>query len=183
LAIYGVTGSTVIVSSFEVVTVTVTVVDPEIPASSALIVAVDAPAPLTNPLVPVASPTGALVTSDELQADAVVKSCALPSWKWPVAVSCTVVPWAIEGLAGLIVMPWTGFSVAAVTVTMEVPVTIPRLAVIVVLAEFTPVTKPSLPALLLTVAVASSSELHCTELVISLTLLSEKCPSPSFALS
>jgi hypothetical protein len=47
-----------------------------------------------------------------------VRSCVLPSEKTPVAVSCKLVPFGIEGLGGVI---WIELRTAAVTVKGFVP--------------------------------------------------------------
>lgn len=65
-----------------------------------------------------------------LQATEVVKSCVLPSWKTPVAVSCSLVPAAREGLAGV---PEIERRVAEITVKLADAWTEPLLAVMVAL--------------------------------------------------
>jgi hypothetical protein len=57
-------------------------------------------------------------SDDELQLAVEVKSSVVPSEKTPVAVSCTLVPLAIEGFGGVIVID---ARVAAVTVTVVDP--------------------------------------------------------------
>lgn len=60
----------------------------------------------------------------------VVKSCALPSWKIPVAVSCSFVPAAKEGVAGVTEIEIRG---AVKTVKVAEAWTEPLLAVMVAL--------------------------------------------------
>ena len=100
----------------------------------------------------------------EVQLADVVRSWVLPSEKVPVAVSCTVVPLAIGGFGGVIVID---VSVAGVTVTVVVPDTPARPAVIVAPPTPLPVTRPWLPAALLTAATVGSDEIHVTDAVRS----------------
>jgi hypothetical protein len=71
--------------------------------------------------VPVTRPEGLTVArpfDEEVQLAVEVKSSVVPSEKTPVAVSCTLVPLAIEGFGGVIVID---VRVAAVTVTVVDP--------------------------------------------------------------
>jgi len=77
-----------------------------------------------------------------------------------VAVSCTVVPLAIEGFGGVTVID---VSTAGVTVTVVVPDTPARVAVMVVIPTPVPVTR----AALLTAATVGSDEIHVTDAVRS----------------
>jgi hypothetical protein len=99
--------------------VTVTVVDPETPALVAVMVAVPTLIVVTEPPMP-ALPTTATVGDDECQAAVFVRSCAVASEKVPVAVSCTLLPWAMEGFAGATRIE---LRVADVTVTLVEPET------------------------------------------------------------
>lgn len=78
---------------------------------------------LPTPL-PIAKPVLLTVTwgEEEAQVTNGVRSWVVPSEKFPVAVSCTPVPAAIEELAGVIVIE---VSVALVTVTVVVADTPP----------------------------------------------------------
>lgn len=67
-------------------------------------------------------------------------------------------------------------SVAAVTVTTVVPEIPACAAVIVAVPVATPVSRPSLPAVLLTTAILVAEELQLTELVRSCVLPSENVP-------
>src|SRR5215472_13720565 len=117
LAIEGFGG--VIVIEVSVAAVTVTVADPETPAWVAVMVSMPSLVPVTRPpLAPL--PTVAMPAGDELQPAVAVKSWVVPSENTPCAVSCTVVPLAIEGFGGVIVIE---VSVAAVTVTVADPET------------------------------------------------------------
>jgi hypothetical protein len=60
------------------------------------------------------------VSDEEIQLAEVVKSSVVPSEKFPVALSCTVVPLAIEELCGFTVIE---VRIADVTVTVVEPVT------------------------------------------------------------
>jgi hypothetical protein len=81
-----------------------------------VIVAVPTPVPVTRPRLF----TVAMVPDDDVQLAVAVKSSVVPSEKTPVAASCTLVPLAIEGFGGVIVID---ARVAAVTVTVVDPVT------------------------------------------------------------
>jgi len=86
--------------------------------------------------------------------------CVLPSSKFPMAVNCSVVPSAMEGVAGL-----TEIEVrcAATTVSVEVSVKEPTVAVIVVEPAATVVAKPEL----LMVATVGEEEVQVTPLTRS----------------
>jgi hypothetical protein len=68
-----------------------------------------------------------------------VRVCVDPSEKVPVAVSCTLVPLAIEGFTGLIVIDW---RIAAVTVRLVEPVIVACAALMVVLPTLLAVASP-----------------------------------------
>lgn len=67
----------------------------------------------------------------------------------PVAVNCPVTPFGREVFGVLMAMD---FNIAAVTVTVVVPLTDPKVAVTVELPAALPVTSPLLPFVLLTLA-------------------------------
>ena len=74
--------------------------------------------------------------------------------------SGSLVPSAIEELGGVMVIP---VSTAPVTVTVVVPDTFPRVAVIVALPIPVPVTRPGLPVLA-TVAIVSDDEIQLAKM-------------------
>ena len=86
------------------------------------------------------------------------------------AINCFVNPFAMLGLVGVTA---TDDSVAAVTVRVVVPETVPSVAVIVVDPTATDVASPLEPAALLIVATGAFEELHATKDVISCVVLSE----------
>jgi hypothetical protein len=94
-------------------------VDPVTPTLVAVMVAVPTVLVVTEPPRP-ALPTTATMMSDECQAAVCVRSSVVKSEKFPVAVSCTVVPLASEGFTGVITIE---VRTAGVTVTMVDPVT------------------------------------------------------------
>jgi len=140
--------------------VTVTVVAPDTPPRVAVIVALPTPIPVTRPWLPGASLTVASVGAEEIQVTNAVRFWVVPSEKSPVAMSCSLVPSAIEELGGVIVI---AVSTAAVTVTVVVPDIPASVAVIVALPTPVPVTSP----LLLTVAMGFADELQLAEAVRS----------------
>jgi copper chaperone CopZ len=87
-----------------------------------------------------------------------------------VAVNCSVVPGAIEGVAGVTAIDT---SVAAVTVRVTDPLTEPDVAVIVVVPCATLVASPVVEAM---VAPVGSFELHCTVPVMFCVLPSLNVP-------
>ena len=77
---------------------------------------------------PVANPPAVIVATvvvTELQVAVLVKFCVELSEKVPVAVNCSVAPFAIEGFAGVTAIDT---SVAAVTVKVVDPVMAPEAA-------------------------------------------------------
>jgi hypothetical protein len=92
------------------------------------------------------------VTNDDM-------SCVVESEYVPVAKNCLVVPFAMLGLAGVTAID---DSVALVTVSVVVPDTVPRVAVIVVEPTATDVASPLEPAVLLIVATDTAEELQVT---------------------
>ena len=85
------------------------------------------------------------------------------------AVNCCVVPLAMEGVAGVTAMDT---RLAAVTVRMVEPETLPRVALIVVLPALLPVASPSLLRALEMLATAGAEEAQVTEAVRSWVVLS-----------
>jgi hypothetical protein len=123
-----------------------------------------------------ASPALLMIAVDGVSDDHVavlVKFCVVPSENVPVAVNCCWVPRAIEGVCGVIEIE---ASVAAVTVSIVEPVTVPAFAEIVAVPGPMLLTKPCVGAALLMVATAGVVELHCTVLVMFCVLPSEKVP-------
>ena len=129
--------------------------EPCIPLKTAVIEVDPRPTPVTNPSNPGILPTCAIVVSAEVKCAGSVQSWVVPSLKPQVAVSCTVVPLAIEGLAGVTVIE---VKVAEVIVTVVEPAMPLRNAVIVVPATVKPVTRPWVPETLLTWAIVLSAE-------------------------
>ena len=111
-----------------------TVVEPETPACVAVMVALPTATPVTTPVgSTVAGPV-------EVQLNkGAARGCMLPSENVPVAVSCTLVPLAMDGFGGVTVID---VRTAAVTVTVVEPVTPACVAVTVPLPSLAPVTKP-----------------------------------------
>jgi len=81
-----------------------------------------------------------------------------------VAVNCRVVPFAILGVVGVTVIV---DRIAAVTVSVVLPETPPKVAVIVVVPAATDVAKPCEPPALLIVATPAAEELQATWVVRS----------------
>ena len=150
----------VIVIPVSTAAVTVTVVLPDTPSRVAVIVALPIPVPVTRPWLPGASLTVASDGAEETQVTNDVRFSVVPSEKSPVAMSCSLVPLAIEELGGVIVIP---VSTAAVTVTVLVPDNPASVAVIVALPTPVPLTSP----LLLTVAMGFADEVQLAEAVRS----------------
>src|SRR5207247_367042 len=153
--------------------VTVSVVFPETSPSVAVIVVVPAATDVAKPcdrpgFVYVATPA-----SEELQATWVVRSCVVLSLKVPVAVNCRVVPFVRVGVAGVTVIV---DRVAAVTVSVVLPETPPKVAVIVVVPAATDVAKPFEPPALLIVTTAAAEGLQATWVVRTCVVLSLKVP-------
>ena len=84
----------------------------------------------------------------------------VPSEKFPVAVSCSLVPLESEGFVGVAVIE---VSTAAVTVTVVLPDTPSRVAVIVALPIPVPVTRPGLSVLPI-VAIVSDDEVQLAKM-------------------
>jgi hypothetical protein len=143
---------------------------PEIPPNVAVIVVEPTLMAVANPLEPAALLIEATASSDEFQVTCVVRSCVEPSEYLPVAVNCRVVPRAILGLTGSIVIDC---RVAGVTVRVVVPEIPSIAAVMVVEPTARAVANPLEPAVLLIEATAPSDELQVTCVVRSCFELSE----------
>jgi len=152
LGIEGLTGVTAMDTS--VATVTVSVVEPVTLPEVAWMVALPVPAAEASPAVLLL----ATVALSEVQVTELVRFCVLVSLNVPVAVNCWVVPLGIEGLAGVTAMDT---SVAAVTVSVVEPVTLPCIAEMVVVPGFRADARPAEPI----VAAAVFDELQLTALV------------------
>src|SRR5580698_2783626 len=163
LAIDGFAGVTVI--DCNVAAVTVRTVEPLIAPDFAVIVEVPTPAPLARPAALIV----AVVVVPELHVTVLVRFCVVPSLNVPVAVNCSVAPLVIDGLAGVTAIDC---SVAAVTVNTVDPLTVFKVALMVLVPTPTPVAKP--PAVI--VAVAVVPEAHVTEVVRFCVLLSLYVP-------
>ncbi len=135
---------------------------PETLPDVAAIVVEPAAAAVASPFEPAALLIVATAALAELQVTCVVRFCVVPSVYVPAAVNCLVVPLTMLGLTGVIAMDT---SVAAVTVRVVDPETLPDAAVIVVEPGATDVASPWEPAALLTAATAVLDELHATEVV------------------
>jgi hypothetical protein len=103
-------------------------------------------------------PIVATVAGDALQFTVAVRSCVLPSLYVPLAVNCCVVPFAIEALAGLIVI---AVNTGGVTDNDAEPLIAPADALMLVAPGLRPTASPA-P---LTVATPTTEKVHCTALV------------------
>jgi hypothetical protein len=111
---------------------------------------------------PVARPVPEIVATDvfeELQVTELVMTPVLESEYVPVAVNCCVAAIAIAGFAGVTAID---VSVAAVTVRIVEPVTVPDVARIVDVPVPTPFARPAFEI----VATPVVRETHATELVM-----------------
>ncbi|HXO06277.1 MAG TPA: hypothetical protein VN884_11680 [Candidatus Sulfotelmatobacter sp.] len=145
--------------------VTVSVVEPLMAPEVALIVLVPVATPVANPPVVIV----ATVVVEELHVAVLVKFCVELSEKVPVAVNCSVAPFAMEEFAGVTVIDT---SVAEVTVRIVEPLMAPEAALIVLVPAATPVASP--PAVI--VATLAVCEVHIAVLVKFCVELSEKVP-------
>jgi len=137
-----------------------------IPFWDAIMFADPVPCATANP----AAVTVTILVFEEDQATEVVMFCVLPSVNVPIAVNWSVVPFAIEALAALMVIDC---SVAAVIVrTIELEAIPFCVAVIVLVPAVAPVTRPA-P---LIVATDVFDEFHVTEFVRFCVLPSLKVP-------
>lgn len=154
MATDGVGGETEIDSS--ITEVTVSLVDPVMPLIEAEMVAVPALTAVARPALEMV----ATETVSEAQVTWLVMSCVELSVKVAVAVNCSVVPAAMEGLAGVTAMDCRA---AGVTVTLVDPVMLPLAALMVEVPVPTAVTRPPVE----TVATVASDEVQVAELVRS----------------
>ncbi len=171
LAMLGLEGVTVM--DTRVAGFTVSEVDPVTLPDAAVIVVVPAATEVARPLEPAALLTAATPVLDELQVAEAVRSCVVLSENVPVAENCLVVPLAMLGLEGVTVMDT---RVAGFTVSEVDPVTLPDVAVTVVVPAATDVARPLEPAALLTAATPVLDELQVAEAVRSCVVLSENVP-------
>ena len=104
--------------------------------------------PVTSPWLPEALLTCAIAPLPDVQVTCVVRSWVVSSLKLPVAVSCTVVPLAIEGSGNTVIET----KVAEVTVIVPEPCRPWKEAVMVAVPTAAPVTSPLVGDVLLTVA-------------------------------
>ena len=119
LAIEGLAGVTAI--DTRVAGVTVSVVLPVMLLEAAWIVVVPAPTAVAKPAALIV----ATVTTEELHVAVLLRFCVVPSLNVPVAVNCCVPPFATDGFAGVMAIDT---SVAAVTVSVVLPLMLPEVA-------------------------------------------------------
>ena len=160
----------VIVIDVNVATVTVTAAVPDTPAWVAVIVAEPTPVPVTSPWLPCASLTTALVESEDVQLADCVRSWVDLSEKVPVAVSCWLVPLAIDTDGGVTTIEE---SVGDVTVAVMDPETVPTNALTSELPTPRANNNPCRPVALLTTAILGSTVRQATTWVRSCVELSE----------
>ena len=148
----GFTGVTAI--ELSVAAVTVSVVEPVTLPLVALIVEVPAFNALARPEALIV----AVVVLEDAHVTVVVRFCVVPSLYVPVAVNCCVPPAATDGFTGVTAIE---LSVAAVTVSVVEPVTLPLVALIVEVPAFNALARPEA----LIVAVVVLEDAHVTVLV------------------
>lgn len=139
--------------------VTVRVVEPEMLPDTAEMSEEPCAIAAAKPWVGTALLIVATAVVPELQVTDAVMSCVLLSLKVPVALNCSVVPAATDGVAGVTTMETS----VAFTVSVAVPLTLPEVAVIVVEPAALALTMPPLEI----VATPVLDEVHETELVRS----------------
>lgn len=149
--------------------VTVSSVDPLTVPALAVMLAIPIPVLCASPTLLI----GAVETVSDDHVAVLVISCVLPSVNVPVAVNCSLVPSAIDGVAGVTA---NDTSPAVLTVSVVDPLTEPEVAVIVAVPSPTLLPKPCVGAALPIVATVAVSELHCTVLVIFCVLPSVYVP-------
>jgi hypothetical protein len=160
LAIDGLAGLTAIDTNTGEPTVTAAL--PETPIQPALICDVPCASPVASPL----ALTVATAAFEETQVAELVRSWLLPSEYVPVAASCCVVPWAIDGLVGLTEIDT---NTAGPTVRVVLPVTPAEAALIWEVPCAAPVARP----VAVIVATAVLDESHVAVLVTSTVVPSE----------
>jgi len=101
--------------------VIVRVVAPDTPAKVALMVALPAALPVTRPWLGAVLLTEATDAAEEAQVTKAVRFWVVPSEKFPVAVSCWLVPAAIETLGGVIVIEVSTADVTIRVVVADTP--------------------------------------------------------------
>ena len=153
--------------------VTVRTVDPLTVPIVALMVEVPGGDGRGHPFDPAALEMVATAVSDDAQVTWVVRFWVVPSVKVPVAVKGTAIPTGMLGLAGVTAIDW---SVAAVTVSVVLPVFPESAAVMALVPTPTVLARPFDPAALEMVATAVVAEAQVTWLVRSWVELSEKVP-------
>jgi hypothetical protein len=149
--------------------VTVRLAVPLIASEVARMVTVPVANVLARPAVPEASLTVATVPSEELQCTVVVTSWLLPSANVPVAENCSVVPSATLADDGDTVIET---SADAVTASEVEPLTLPDVALMLVVPTATVVARPEV----FTVATAEESDDQVAVLVKSCVLPSLNVP-------
>ena len=93
-----------------------------------------------------------------------VRFCVVPSLYVPVATNCCLVPFAIDGVAGVTAIDT---SVAAVTVSVVMPLTAPLVAEMTVVPAATAMANPFEPAASEIVAVVAVADAHVADVVRS----------------
>jgi methylglyoxal synthase len=159
-AIDGLAGVTAMDTS--VAAVTVNVVLPLTPPSVAVMTDDPVFTDDASPALPPAFEMVAVPVVPDVQVTAVVRVCVVMSVYVPVAVNWRVRPFAIDGAAGVTAIET---NVAAVTVSVVLPLTPPKVAVITLLPVFTEDASPSLPPAFEIVAVAVVADVHVTAVV------------------
>jgi hypothetical protein len=134
LVIDGFAGVTAIDCS--VPAVTVRVVEPAMDDDVAEIVELPTPAPVARPAAVIVADA----VFDELHVAVLVRFWVVPSLKVPVAVNCWVAPLVIVGFEGVTAIDC---SVAAVTVSVVEPFTVPDVALMVEVPTPAPVASPA----------------------------------------
>jgi hypothetical protein len=132
--------------------VTVSVVLPEAPPETALIVVEPAPPLLAKPAMLMV----ATVVTEELHVTEEVRFCVLPSVYVPVAANCWVLPGGIVALAGVTTIE---VSCGGVTVSVVLPEMLPEMAMMIVEPVPTLLAKPAV----LMVATVVTEEFHVAE--------------------
>jgi len=153
--------------------VTVKLVDPDTVPSVALTVTDPMLSDVASPSYPDALLTAATVGSEELHTTLVVRFCVELSENTPTAVSCVWRPFGILGLVGVTPMDT---SVAAVTVSVADPETLPSVAVMVAGPWPAAVTSPLEPGALLTEPTLVAEDVQAAELVRFCVVLSVYVP-------
>ena len=153
LAIDGVAGVTAIDTS--VAAVTVSVVLPLMAPLAAEMTVVPAATLVASPTEPAAFEIVAVAVVADAHVAVAVRFCVVASLYVPVATNCCVVPFAIDGVAGVTAIDT---SVAAVTVSIVLPLIAPLVAEMTVVPAATLVARPAAPAAFEIVAVAAVAE-------------------------